>query len=258
MTSRTVFTMALGLLLPTVLAAQTDFHWSGTLAAGKRLEIKGVNGSIHATAASGTTASVTARKHGRRSDPDEVRIVVDTTADAITICAVYPTPRNAERDNDCEAGGHWHSNTENNDVVVDFTIAVPAGVEFMGETVNGDVNATGLGGNTDVRTVNGSIDVSTTGHAEAATVNGSIRAQMGKADWDEAEFRTVNGGITLTLPADLNTEVEATTVNGDLDSDWPVTVTGKWGPRRMRGTIGKGGRKLSLDTVNGDIELKKS
>ena len=32
------------------VAAQ-DFHWTGHLAAGKRLEIKGVNGSIRAMAA---------------------------------------------------------------------------------------------------------------------------------------------------------------------------------------------------------------
>lgn len=248
-------------LAPAGLAAQSsNFHWSGKLAAGQRLEIKGVNGAIHATGISGSTADVTARKHSEngRSDPDDVKIVVVNTPEAVTICAVYPTPDDADRDNDCEQGRHWHSNTRDNDVVVDFTIQVPAGTELDGQTVNGDVDAETLTGNTDVHTVNGSIEVSTTGHAEANTVNGSIRATMGKADFDDAEFRTVNGGITLTLPADLNTEVRAETVNGDLDSDWPVTITGRWGPRRMHGTIGKGGRTLTLGTVNGDIRLRKS
>lgn len=246
-------------LAPACLAAQSaDFHWSGKLAAGQRLEIKGVNGSIHATGTSSGTADVSARKHARRSDVASVQIKVVTTPEAVTICAVYPTPDDADQDNDCEQGRHWHSNTRDNDVVVDFTIQVPAGSDFDGHTVNGDVEATGLGGNTEVNTVNGSIDVSTTGYAEAETVNGSIRATMGKADFDDAEFRTVNGGITLTMPADLNTEVRAETVNGDLDSDWPVTITGKWGPRRMHGTIGKGGRTLTLGTVNGDIRLRKS
>ncbi|HWZ28896.1 MAG TPA: DUF4097 family beta strand repeat-containing protein [Gemmatimonadales bacterium] len=249
----------LALIAPAGLAAQaSDFHWSGKLAAGQRLEIKGVNGAIHATSTSSGTADVTARKHARRSDPESVKIQVVTTPEAVTICAVYPTPDDADQENDCESGRHWHSNTRDNDVVVDFTIQVPAGSDFDGRTVNGDVEATGLGGNTQVSTVNGSIDVSTSGHAEANTVNGSIRATMGKTDFDDAEFRTVNGGITLTMPADLNTEVRAETVNGDLDSDWPVTITGRWGPRRMHGTIGKGGRTLTLGTVNGDIRLRKS
>jgi len=248
----------LALAAPAALAAQSDFHWSGKLKAGQRLEIKGVNGSIHATASSSGTADVTARKHARRSDPESVEIKVVTTAEAVTICAVYPTPDDADRENTCESGEHWHSNTRDNDVVVDFTVQVPAGTDFDGHTVNGDIDALSLGGNTQLNTVNGSIDVSTAGHAEAETVNGSIRATMGKADFDDIEFRTVNGGITLTLPADLNTEVRAETVNGDLDSDWPVTITGRWGPRRMHGTIGKGGRTLTLGTVNGDIKLRKS
>ena len=259
MTKRLVVADLLALAAPAGLAAQgSDFHWSGKLAAGQRLEIKGVNGSIHATGTSSGTADVTARKHARRADPEDVKIVVVNTPEAVTICAVYPTPDDADRENSCEQGKHWHSNTRDNDVVVDFTIQVPAGAEFDGQTVNGDVDANSLGGNTNVHTVNGSIDVSTTGHAEAGTVNGSIRASMGKADFDDADFRTVNGGITLTLPADLNTEVRAETVNGDLDSDWPVTITGRWGPRRMHGTIGKGGRTLTLGTVNGDIRLRKS
>ena len=261
MSNRLLVAGLLALAAPASLAAQSsNFHWSGKLAAGQRLEIKGVNGAIHATGTTSGTADVTARKHSEngRSDPDEVKIVVVNTPEAVTICAVYPTPDDADRDNTCEQGRHWHSNTRDNDVVVDFTIQVPAGAEFDGQTVNGDVEATSLSGNTDVHTVNGSIDVATAGHAVANSVNGSIRVSMGRADFEDAEFRTVNGGITLTMPADLNTEVRAETVNGDLDSDWPVTIVGKWGPRRMHGTIGKGGRTLTLATVNGDIRLRKS
>ncbi|HSD33328.1 MAG TPA: DUF4097 family beta strand repeat-containing protein, partial [Gemmatimonadales bacterium] len=89
--------------------------------------------------------------------------------------------------------------------------------------------------------------------------NGSIRATMGRADWaSQAEFTTVNGGITLTMPGNLSAEVSAETVNGDLETDFPLTVTGKFGPRRMRGTIGSGGRYLKLSTVNGSIRLRKA
>jgi len=90
-------------------------------------------------------------------------------------------------------------------------------------------------------------------------VNGSVSATLGRADWvGEADFTTVNGGITLTLPAGVNTEVHAETVNGDLDTDFPLTVTGRFGPRRLRGTIGNGGRTLNLTTVNGSIRLRKA
>ena len=241
-------------------AQQTDdFTWRGRLAPGKRLEVKGVNGDVRAVAATGGEVVVTAAKHARRSDPDDVKIEVIEHEGGVTICAVYPTPRRARRENVCEPGDHWSSSTENNDVTVDFEVQVPTGVEFTGRTVNGEMRAEGLKADVSASTVNGSVRVSTTGIAEASTVNGSVYVEMGRADWTgELDFSTVNGGLTLTLPAQLNTEVHASTVNGEIHTDYPLTISGRFGPRRVRGTIGTGGRTLSLSTVNGEIRLKKS
>lgn len=255
---RTLLTVAVLCLTALATAAAQDFNWHGRMAAGKRLEVKGVNGDVRALPASGGEAVVNARKHGRRSDPDEVEIKVVESDDGITICAVYPTPPRARQENTCEPGESWHSSTENNDVVVDFEVQVPAGVEFNGRTVNGEMSAEGLKADVKASTVNGSVRVSTTGLAEASTVNGSVYAQMGRADWsNELEFSTVNGGITLVLPGKLDTEIRATTVNGDIEADWPLMVTGRLSQRRLRGTIGAGGRALSLSTVNGEIRLRK-
>jgi DUF4097 and DUF4098 domain-containing protein YvlB len=150
-------------------------------------------------------------------------------------------------------------NVRNNDVTVDFTVRVPAGVRFLGKTVNGEVEAAFLSSDVEANTVNGSIRISTAGYAEAQTVNGEIVASIGRATWSEAlEFRTVNGGITLDLPAGLSTEVRAKTVNGDIQTDFPLMVTGRLGPRSVRGTIGSGGRRLALETVNGSIRLRKA
>ena len=239
-------------------ATAQDFNWHGRIAAGKRLEVKGVNGDVRAVLGSGAEAVVNARKHARRSDPDEVEIKVVESDEGITICAVYPTPPRARHENICEPGDRWHSSTDNNDVTVDFEVQVPAGVEFNGQTVNGEMSAEGLKGDVRASSVNGSVKVSTTGLAEASTVNGSVHAQMERADWtNDLEFSTVNGGITLILPGKLDTEIRATTVNGDIETDWPLMITGRFSNRRIRGTIGAGGRALSLSTVNGEIRLKK-
>jgi len=102
------------------------------------------------------------------------------------------------------------------------------------------------------------VTFSTTGGGRASTVNGSIHGEMGRADWaDTLRMATVNGSITLTLPASLNTDVKASTVNGDISSDFPMTISGRISRRKMEGTIGGGGRLLSLDSVNGSITLKR-
>jgi hypothetical protein len=243
---------------PSLLQQAGDFSWRRALEAGKVIEIVGVNGSIEASGTSGREVEVVAVKKGRRSDPDEVQIEVVEHGDGVTICAVYPPGRRNE-ENECRPDGKGRMNTKNNDVEVTWTIKVPRGVRFTGRTVNRQVVARGHTAEAEIRTVNGSITVETTSWANAATVNGSISARMGRTDWSgEAELSTVNGGITVDLPPDASMQVDASTVNGSMSTDFPLTIKGKWGPRRMSGTIGQGGRSLSLSTVNGSMSLRRA
>ena len=235
-----------------------DFEWRGRIAAGQAIEIKGVNGGIVAEPSTGTQVEVRATKQARKSDPDEVRIEVIEHADGVTICAMYPTPRGQKEPNACQPGEGGRMNTHNNDVQVEYIVRVPAGVRFIGRTVNGSIEARGLRSDTEAHTVNGSVGISTRGVARATTVNGSIDAKMGAVLREPLEFETVNGGITLVVPAGSGAELRATTVNGDITTDFPLTVRGKFSHRRVSGTIGRGGPQLMMSTVNGDIRLRSA
>jgi hypothetical protein len=239
-------------------AAAEDFRWHGAITPGHSIEIKGVNGDVRAEPSGSNEVEVVAEKRAYRDDPESVRIEVVPRGGDVTICAVYPS-RDGARPNECQPGDGGRMNVQNNDVQVRFSVRVPSGVVFIGRTVNGGVEATRLNGDVSLSAVNGSVTFSTTGEGRAKTVNGSIRGEMGRASWsDTLAMSTVNGGITLTLPADLNTDVKATTVNGDIASEFPITVTGRVTRRRLEGTIGGGGRLLSLDSVNGSITLKST
>ena len=252
--------IALGAWLPIApaLAQQADFEWEGALAAGRTLEVMGVNGRIEAGPASGGTASVTASKEAKRgADPSEVTVEVTEHSGGVRICAVYPT-RGGGRTT-CDEDG-VHGKIEDNHVQVDFTVTVPTGVHFVARTVNGGIEARSLRGDVRATTVNGGVTVSGTGTVDAETVNGAIDATIGANTWTGTlALETVNGAISVTLPADVSAHVEAETVNGGLSSDFPITMSAgrTWGPRRMEGTIGQGGGTLSLETVNGAIELKR-
>lgn len=251
-----VLAVAVAFAAPPTARAE-DFRWSGSIAPGKVLEIKGVNGAIHATPASGGEAEVTAVKAGRRSDPAGVEVKVVEHGGGVTICAVYPSPSLGRR-NECQPGEGGRMSTRDNDVKVEFTVRVPDGVRFTARTVNGEVEARGLTADAEVYSVNGSVSVSSTGLARAETVNGSVTAEMGRADWDgPLDIKTVNGSITVELPASASARVEASTVNGGIETDFPLTVTGRFGPRRVSGTIGGGGRDLNLETVNGAIRIRQ-
>lgn len=248
-----------GAAVPSAAAAQEaePFEWSGRLTPGQTLEIKGVNGAIRATAARGERAQVRAIRTGRRSDPASVRVEVVEHPGGVTVCAVYPDARK-DRPNECVPGPNGHLSSRDNDVEVAFTAHVPDGVRLVARTVNGRVEAAELEGDVKASTVNGDVRISTASRAEASTVNGSVTVAMGRADWEGSlEVSTVNGEITMELPADTDAEVRARTVNGSLETDFPLTISGRFSARDMRGTIGSGGRRLELSTVNGSIRLRR-
>jgi hypothetical protein len=251
------------------------FRWQGTLASGKALEIKGVNGRITARPTGGNAIEVVALKHGRRSDPKQVEIVTIEHDGGVTLCALYPAPAGAPP-NECAPGEGGRMKVRHNDVKVDFELKVPAGIALAARTVNGAVVVEGLGGNLRAHTVNGAIRASgvegdvaaitvngsvrldARGTARAETVNGSIVADLGRADWtDRLEFETVNGSVTVTLPAGTNAELHVSTTNGGIRNEFDLAQTARSTRRELRGTIGKGGRELRISTVNGAVRLQR-
>lgn len=234
----------------------TDYRWSGRVAAGESVEIKGINGSVHFVHAQGNEVVVTAEASARRSDPSTVRIERLEHGEGLTFCAVYPSPEGREQ-NRCGPGNSGTMNTHRNDVQVDFRVEVPEGVNVIGRTVNGEVEATGLRGDVFAESVNGDIEISTTGFAQAETVNGSIEASMGSADFQRAvEFSTVNGSIDLDLPDDIDADLDASWLNGSFESDIPFLLEGSMSRRSARGVLGDGGPELELKTVNGSIRIR--
>ena len=250
--------LAAAVAASTASAATEDFSWEGRVAPGQAVEIKGINGDVGAGPASGDRVEVTAVKKGRRSDPASVQVKVVEHSGGVTICAVYPSAA-GRRPNECQPGEGGHLGANDNDVSVRFTVRVPAGVRFVGRTVNGEIAAEGLSGDVQATTVNGGVRLSTAGQAEAETVNGSITAAIGQANGSEAlSFKTVNGSIVVELPASASADLRAATVNGGIQSDFPLHGPTRISKRSLSGTIGSGGRRLALDTVNGSIRIRRA
>jgi hypothetical protein len=234
-----------------------EFHWTGKLAADKIVEIKNINGSIEAAPASGDEIEVSAEKTGPKAD--QIKIEVVPSGDGVTICTIYPSSVFGGSSGPCESGSHWHSsNIHGDNTKVNFTVKLPKNLRFGAQTVNGAVTAEDLGRFVRASSVNGSVRVSTAAWAQIDTVNGSINASMGNAGWDGTlKIDTVNGSVKIELPDDLNTDIKFSSVNGRISSDFPITISGGFVGHSARGTIGKGGRTLVIETVNGSVDLKK-
>jgi DUF4097 and DUF4098 domain-containing protein YvlB len=213
-----------------------EFDWSGTIAQGDQIEIKGVQGSITASGTSGGQVEVSATKSGTQDDPADVTIEVVQHSNGVTICAVYPDVP-GQPANECLPGDQGSIGASNNDVQVTFTVSVPTGVVFVGRNIAGAVTANDLESEALLVTVSGNVTVETTEIAEAAR---------------DLTFAAVSGSIDVEVPSNTNAVVEAGTVSGTIDSDFPLT-----GPDNDKtGILGTGGPTLFLGTVSGNIRLR--
>jgi hypothetical protein len=248
---------------PEAALAQEPFEWSGDLSRDQFLEVKGIVGDVNATLAPGSRARVVARKHGDRRDFDEVQVRAVEERGGVVVCVIYGSWR---FDNEGCDNGNWDDNDgrhhrQDIDVSVEFEVQVPSGVEFFGASVTGDVEAEGLESDVEASSVSGDVRVSTTGMVRANTVSGELDISMGSLDWDRLEFSTVSGDITLRLPDNLGAEVEFNSLSGDFRSDFDLDREDRdehrWVGLDVSGIIGDGSRRLSMNTVSGDVELRR-
>ncbi len=256
--------LALLAVAPACLPAQdrqSDRSWglSERVPAGQWIRVRSVNGDLRVRAAAGDKVEITATKSWRRGDPKDVRIETKRDADgSILVCAFWtPDATCSETSYSSNSRGGW--NRRENDIAVDFEIRVPKGVRVGVWGVNGDVNVEGASSEVRASTVNGSVDaVSMGGPVQASTVNGSVHATMGPFEGDQdLTYSTVNGSVIAEFTGDVNADIDLSTVNGRFQTDWPVTMSGRIDPRHLRATLGKGGRRIKMSTVNGNVELRK-
>jgi putative adhesin len=245
-----LFSVLFSVPLTALSATSIDtFHWSGHVTAGQRIEVRGINGSIHAQPAAGESVEVIAYQSGRSVDPASVGVQVVEKDGGITIFAV---PQGASRA--CSEAGPAQ---DEGDVNLDFTVSVPAGVHFVARTVNGRVEAQSLHADTEAHTVNGDVVLSTTGAAQGDTVNGSITASVGKVT-TPLKFSTVNGAISLEMPRGSAARIHANTQNGPIHSEFPLVTGGQFPAQHADGKIGRGGPEVKIATVNGSISVRRS
>jgi hypothetical protein len=278
--SRLISALALMLAAPALGAQQQygrdsdTWKWDGRVDAGRWMHVFNVNGSVDFTPSSDNMVHVLAEKRSNGREMDDIHYEVVQSGGNVTICAIW-------NDNSrCEDGGTQHfRNNDHNETHsnVKFTVRVPRGVKVGAHSVNGgvsvrdvgtEVRANSVNGGVIVRnasgpvraeTVNGGVDVNTSvGPVTAETVNGNVDARMASLQGDDdMNFKTVNGSVSIYVPARFDGRFRFDTVHGGIDSDFPMTLSGKWGPRHASGTIGNGGRDIRASSVNGSISLRK-
>jgi lia operon protein LiaG len=127
------------------------------------------------------------------------------------------------------------------------------------ETGSGDVAASGLEAD-ELAVQSGSGDVRVTA-AKAPRVgletgSGTVTVEL-QGGVARLDVNTGSGDIAITAPPTLSARLEIETASGEIDSDFPLTVT-RSGRDHLRGTVGDGKGKISVETGSGRIRLLKA
>jgi DUF4097 and DUF4098 domain-containing protein YvlB len=155
-------------------------------------------------------------------------------------------------------------------------ISVPSAPDGAHVTTGGGRIRIGpAGGQVYAQTGGGDIEIGpATGSVEAITGAGDVRIELKGADSHSVSVASGTGEVDLIVPANLNATLELETAytnrlghKTQIISDFPVSVTetSAWDdshgtPRRyvrVRQNIGRGGEVIRVETVNGDIKLRR-
>jgi hypothetical protein len=142
---------------------------------------------------------------------------------------------------------------------VRYHVKVPKTATVRAVTVNGGVQAQSIGGRLVARTTNGGIvGTALAGGVEARVVNGGVRIRMASVGKDDIVMTTVNGGVRLALPETAKATVSAGWVNGGMKMSGLKFEVRDESRRHFEGLLNGGGTAVTLNTVNGGVEIVSS
>jgi hypothetical protein len=240
------------------------FAWSGEVPAEQWVHLRNVTGQVTVVAADSSAVEVTATRRWRGRDRGDVHFVRRDTDDGIIICTLY---RQAE---DCSLDGNSGGNGKGGfnplDLIrggshtsVDYIVRVPPGVKVDIGTISGSIGVADVTSAVKAETANGKVQVATrNGPVQASSVNGDVSVAIDSLTYPgDIEIATVNGSVTAQLPASLQANLSMETVNGRVSSDYEVTGNDTSTRKEISGLIGGGGRRITLETVNGSVTLRR-
>jgi hypothetical protein len=224
--------------------ARFEKKWPAT--AVNHLEVREVNGTISVDGNSPGEISMVAVVHARGVRPNPEKefqgyFRADLNGDSLSFTTAH------------EHGMHF---AWGRDIRVYYELHVPPTVALGLRTVNGRIVTHAIAGETSASTVNGEVDLESTGsnQVSARTVNGRVQCRF-LQDFHGARLGTVNGRVTAILPSSASFIGDFTQINGDFEAGFPLNIHSHPGSRRVSGDINGGLYSLKITTVNGDIKV---
>jgi hypothetical protein len=156
-----------------------------------------------------------------------------------------------------------------------FEVTVPPGTQIDVSTVtDGSIDVAGGGGPVSASNVNGPVEVKDLQDcAQIESVNGAVEVTFARAPSRDCSIKTINGDITLTVPGGTGLDAALSVMQGSVVSEFdlePLALPAKIDQRKEEGRfvyhieqaagirLGTGGPTFSIESLNGDLRIRRS
>jgi DUF4097 and DUF4098 domain-containing protein YvlB len=95
------------------------------------------------------------------------------------------------------------------------------------------------------------------GNVSVENTNGSV-VVTSTSPLGSIEVKNKRGSVDVGVPATAGFMVQASTRHGSVEDDFDLTKTGSEDYPELKGTVGRGGPAITIDTTDGDVTLRKS
>jgi len=138
-------------------------------------------------------------------------------------------------------------------------VRVPHGVNLSVDSKQGDVSATNIDGNADVRAALGSVRVMLPGYARVAVGKGNVNVTMGATSWPGTlTFSTGNGDVVLFVNENASFHLRMHTADGSIFTDFNVRGTSSGTSETIDADVNGGGKNgIDVEATRGSIRLLK-
>lgn len=185
--------------------------------------------------------------------PSSFDLVVTTAGGDINIAGVSGELRLNTAGGDIRTSGgqgEIKANTAGGDIIVkEFNGDVKmstAGGDIRGEKIKGEIDASTAGGDINLQCADGKVNASTSG--------GDIRIDF-SGTYYGIKASTTGGDVAVRVPKSIKADIYASTFAGDIDCEFDIDNSKKFGNAKAEGSVNGGGEKLKCTTTGGDIKI---
>jgi hypothetical protein len=276
--------VSLALLAPFALSAQKNemkLKHSETIQrtfpAPKTLDVDNISGSVHVIGYNGQQIEFTAV----RTNEADTQEMLDKAAREVTLkteekdgeLMIYPDGPFRDR-NPPFRGSHNHDGNPGYRFTFEMTIKVPSSLNLNVRNINhGGITIEDVQGHFDIQEVNGKVEMKGIGgDGQVHSVNGAVNVAFKANPTGPCSFKTVNGAVEVSFPPGLAADLQYKTLHGGIYTDFdlnatPTSVTATAEQKNghfvyrshgySSGRVGPGGPLLNFETVNGEVRILK-